>query len=303
MPLQLTHSQASDSSLPPNEITEQNGSGVNSVVAAKRTSLPVTDKREENPLKRKRDKPKDEAENPKLKEFLQVMQKPSKKSWQDEGANLLGGPVGGTEPEPLMADVEADSDDEIQTINKKAKQEPKQDERKKELTTTGRKDLPQDDITLEKEPPRVHGDSNEAKSDADWLRSKTSRLLDLVDDDEAPTRPIPIPSTQTTISTIAKVASPAKYQDGGATENPADVEMETETPNVDEEAIRLSRRLFLRNLSYSITEDDLRAGFSQFGALEEVRTANFYTFHLLVMNTDRDNLCKTQLILNSETEF
>jgi multiple RNA-binding domain-containing protein 1 len=295
--LRLTPLQASDSSHPSNETFEQNGTGANSVVATKRTSLPVTDNREENPLKRKREKPKDEAENPKLKEFLQVMQKPSKKSWQDEGVNLLGGPVGGTEPEPLMAEVEPDSDDEIQTIYKKAKQESKIDEDKEALAVTVREEQPKDYIPPDNEAAQVQNESSKAKSDADWLRSKTSRLLDLVDDDEAPARSMPIPSTQTTTSI-------APDQKGKANESQADTEMETETVNVDEEAIRLSRRLFLRNLSYSITEDDLRAGFAQFGNLEEVRIANFHkTFHSLVMNTDRDNLCKTQLILNSETEF
>jgi multiple RNA-binding domain-containing protein 1 len=231
-------------------------------------------------LKRKRDKPKDEAENPKLKEFLQVMQKPSKKSWQDEGANLQGVPVGGTEPNPLLAEVEADSDDEIQTINKKAKQEPKPDEDKEELATTDRENPPQDYIPLEKEPLQEQGDTNEAKSDADWLRSKTSRLLDLVDEDEAPVRPMPIPSPQTTTAKIISSAAPVRNQDDIAMLEPetqADSETETEVVNANEEAIRLSRRLFLRNLSYSITEDDLKAGFAQFGGLEEVRTANFHT--------------------------
>ena len=149
MPQHLTHSQANDSSLPSNQTIDQNATGANSVIAARRTSLSVTDNREENPLKRKRDKPKDETENPKLKEFLQVMQKPSKQSWQDEGANLQGGPVGGTEPEPMLQELEADSDDEIQTINKKPKQESKPDEDKAELATSNREDLPQDYIPLE----------------------------------------------------------------------------------------------------------------------------------------------------------
>lgn len=205
------------------------------------------------------------------------MQKPSKKSWQDEGANLQGG----TEPEPLLAEVDAESDDdEIQIINKKPKQELKPVEDKTYLATAEQEDPPQDYIPLEKEPPLVQSDHNEAKSDADWLRSRTSRLLDLVDEDEAPVRPMSIPSTQATTAAITMPSAAAKENDETVTieaETEADVEMETPTVNVDEEAIRLSRRLFLRNLSYSITEDELRAGFAQFGDLEEVRTAHFHT--------------------------
>lgn len=273
-------SQASDSSLPSNETPVQtstanrNVTGANSIIATKRASLPVTDNREDNPLKRKRgEKPKDEAENPKLKEFLQVMQKPSKKSWQDEGANLLGGPVGGAEPEPLMAEAEADSDDEIQTINKK----PKQDSRQDQELTPDQEDTPQEAISVSEEPPQAQADSNEAKSDADWLRSKTSRLLDLVDDDdEAPARPIPVPTTRTITSTITKEAVPTNIRVDNSTETQADIKMADKPMNADEEAIRLSRRLFLRNLAYSITEDDLRAGFAHFGDLEEVSMHPIY---------------------------
>lgn len=240
--------------------------------------------------------PKEEAENPKLKEFLQVMQKPSKKSWQDEGANLLGGPVGETEPEPLMAEAETDSDDEIQTINKKPKQDSRQDQETKEFATE-QNDPQQDVIPVREEPPQAQTDSHEAKSDADWLRSKTSRLLDLVDDDLL-ARPVPVPITHTTTSTTTKEAGHKKSRVDNSAEKQADVEMEDEPVNADEEAIRLSRRLFLRNLAYSITEDDLRAGFTQFGGLEEVSTlCNFSFLPLsLVMNTDRDNLRKTRLM-------
>ncbi|KAE9987144.1 hypothetical protein EG328_003612 [Venturia inaequalis] len=265
---------ASDNSLPSSEThvqtstADRNVTGANSIIAAKRTSLPVTDNREDNPLKRKRgEKPKDEAENPKLKEFLQVMQKPSKKSWQDEGTNFLGGPVGVAEPEPLMAEAEADSDDGMQTINKK----PKPDSRNGQELAADQDDAPQEAIPAREEPSHAKTDANEMKSDADWLRSKTSRLLDLVDDDnEAPTRPSPTPNTHTTTVTITKEAAPTKSRVDDSADVQADVEMEDRPVNADEEAIRLSRRLFLRNLAYSITEDDLRAGFAPFGDLEEV---------------------------------
>jgi multiple RNA-binding domain-containing protein 1 len=307
MPPILTHTQASDSSLPLNQAQTRNGTGANSIIPAKRAVPAVVEKREENPLKRKRDKPKDEAENPKLKEFLQVMQKPSKKSWQDEGGDLQGRPVG--EIEPLQSiEVEAKSDDEYETIiSKKSKKESKYGGGKEELEQSAgqNSDIVRtpDATELEGDPPSVPpvvvGDSNEAKSDTDWLRSRTNRLLDLVDDDEETTRPTPKPTAQNSAAD-----EPVRKPESAETEAPAqDEEIEGETVNADEEAVRLSRRLFLRNLSYGINEDDLRTGFTQFGSLEEVRRTVFHTLLSLVMNLDRDNLCKLQLMSKSETDF
>ncbi|QDS70933.1 hypothetical protein FKW77_006772 [Venturia effusa] len=270
---------ASDHSLPSNEApvptsaSKRSITGANSVNVTKHTSLSAIDKREENPLKRKRgEKAQDEVEHSKLKEFLQVMQKPSKKSWQDEGANLLGGPVKGAEAEPLMAVAEADNDDEIQTINKKSKQDTRHAQEPKAFILSPIDPMEAPTPPVE-QPPHAQTDSCEEKSDADWLRSKTSRLLDLADDDDendALARPIPATSTQIPMSAMSRDASPTKSQMESSAEIHADVEMGDETANADEEAIRLSKRLFLRNLAYSITEDDVRAGFAPFGGLEEV---------------------------------
>ena len=45
-----------------------------------------------------------------------------------------------------------------------------------------------------------------------------------------------------------------------------------EKPDPTLEAIRSNGRLFVRNLPYTATEQDLRNHFAPFGALEEVRT-------------------------------
>lgn len=127
-------------------------------------------------------------------------------------------------------------------------------------------------------------------SDADWLRSKTSRLLGLLDEEEQDEfdqhkAAAPI-ATTTTVST--KVASPASSDDElpqrdeesrtAAIEkiapNTTDVDSITkatpEDPNID--LIRNSARLFLRNLAYDTTESDLQPIFERFGKIEEVST-------------------------------
>lgn len=108
-------------------------------------------------------------------------------------------------------------------------------------------------------------------SDADWLRSKTSRLLGLLDEDEqaefdsAPRAPPAEPSD--TGSEKAENAEPA----------PEDTAKAPQAPEVDTniENIRLSARLFVRNLPYDTTEADLEPVFGPFGRVEEVSAFAF----------------------------
>lgn len=110
-------------------------------------------------------------------------------------------------------------------------------------------------------------DTTALVSDADWLRSKTSRLLDLTDD---------VPSLLTTSnSSNFKAVSTTSHVTQSAKENLPDaviVETRTLDPSHVEavETILQSGRLFVRNLPYSATEDDIRQHFSAYGELEEV---------------------------------
>ena len=121
-------------------------------------------------------------------------------------------------------------------------------------------------------------------SDADWLRSKTSRLLGLLDEEEqdefdqhkaeAPadsaspsssagdkSPPVGSESRTEAIENIAPNVTDVDSEPRGAPESPED-------PNLD--LIRNSARLFLRNLAYDTTEADLQPLFERFGKIEEV---------------------------------
>lgn len=121
-------------------------------------------------------------------------------------------------------------------------------------------------------------------SDADWLRSKTSRLLGLLDEEEqdefdqhkaeAPadsaspsssagdkSPPVGSESRTEAIENIAPNMTDVDSEPQGAPEAPED-------PNLD--LIRNSARLFLRNLAYDTTEADLQPLFERFGKIEEV---------------------------------
>jgi multiple RNA-binding domain-containing protein 1 len=114
-------------------------------------------------------------------------------------------------------------------------------------------------------------------TDDDWLRSRTNRLLDLVDPDD------PNFATRTTThsgpATVASLQIPVAA--GPSTEEGPDVQ----DTNVDDHSaapaelgdgdstetlIQKTARLFLRNLPYTASEDSLRTRFEKFGAIEEV---------------------------------
>lgn len=158
----------------------------------------------------------------------------------------------------------------------------------------------QDDTVAETEAPAV--------SDADWLRSKTSRLLGLLDEEE-----------QADFDAAAQhkeSAAPEEAEDPAADSRdaqivaPAATEAKTvQEPQVDTniESIRLSARLFVRNLAYDTSESDLEPLFSPFGRIEEVsKSMSFVSCHprpptqLNDDRPDRDIRCKAHDVTRKE---
>ncbi len=118
----------------------------------------------------------------------------------------------------------------------------------------------------------------EQATDAEWMRSRTSRLLGLVADDDN--------DNESTASKISRgVGTPLAVLEGTSSPEPAppteeqsllhDDENSGDPLDIDDleassQAIRESGRLFLRNLSYTVKEDDLRKLFGSAEALQEV---------------------------------
>jgi multiple RNA-binding domain-containing protein 1 len=100
-----------------------------------------------------------------------------------------------------------------------------------------------------------------AKSDADWLRGKTSRLLDLVGDKED------------SLKTVATEPNGIDYKpENGKNEETGEETIPAETTATPDE-IQLSipnARLFVRNLPFKVREEDLRNAFSAYGRISEV---------------------------------
>jgi multiple RNA-binding domain-containing protein 1 len=104
-------------------------------------------------------------------------------------------------------------------------------------------------------------------TDDDWMRSRTNRLLDLMDPTDIAAGTVHVevmnaPMVDSTTNVPKSVESPVVEVD-------ADIEEEKPDPII--EAIKSNGRLFVRNLPYTATEQDLREHFQQYGSLEEVR--------------------------------
>jgi len=145
-------------------------------------------------------------------------------------------------------------------------------------------------------------------SDDDWLRSRTNRLLDLMDPGDIVGGSIPNPTSQnikvvaeTRVSADEPADEPVDPNDKSPEETlEGEKEQgEEEKPDPTIEAIKTNGRLFVRNLPYSASEDDLRKLFEPFGSLEEVCHSPsflicFISFVSLPFHDeypDRDSLC------------
>ncbi|KAL5425622.1 hypothetical protein PMIN07_011854 [Paraphaeosphaeria minitans] len=219
-------------------------------------------------LKRKRE---DVEKDPKLKEFLNVMQIPSKqKAWANDDPQLgvQSAPV--VEPAEEIVIPEGESEDEYQVLSKKPKTveqipspvvEPAVEP---ESIMSHAHDAPKQVDDFEELPDAPVADAGPV-SDADWLRSRTNRVLDLVEEDEdIPSLP---PAVKHDADTIEKQPEAEVAQPEPA---PAEEAQDEDAAPTEEDKVRQTGRLFLRNLHYDITEDDIREQFAKFGKLEEV---------------------------------
>jgi multiple RNA-binding domain-containing protein 1 len=110
-------------------------------------------------------------------------------------------------------------------------------------------------------------------TDVDWLRARTSRTLGLVSDSEDSDNEKD-PQAKDEASVVSEDEEP-DYTDTNQTPvtppatDPSGTEQPTKSTTADSKILNTGR-LFLRNLVYGVTEDDLRTIFAPYGELEEV---------------------------------
>ena len=260
--------------------------------------------------------------DPKLQEFLEVMQPPSKsKTWANEDTakiQSLGLPADGG----ARVEKEGKSDGEYEHVPKKVKKSTKAahvDSPKGQVTTSdavGERPLskgkrPNGIESVIAVSDIVSGETVQnmeipvpTASDEDWLRSRTSRLLGLVDEDVA----LNTRSSGNDSPVGARPASPDNPQTSDVGIQTHDESRAgpttTSTLSTDGHGDRRDTnndtgRLFVRNLSYTTSEDDLRMHFEThgFGPIEEVSlNSSALMFSIISPQSydeypDRDNLC------------
>ena len=194
-----------------------------------------------------------------MREFLEVMQPASKpKTWATQADSSSDEPP--TKVQAIEA-PEAESDGEYEQVPKKT--------RKTSPLRPGPVQSAQMPIVLG--PPEVTDETTASvptpnATDDDWLRSRTNRLLDLMDPEDIAAGTKPNASLTPDAGADTSPEIPSNIEEPLLDE----IVEEQEKPDPTIEAIKLNGRLFIRNLPYTASEDDIRDHFSPFGSLEEV---------------------------------
>ncbi|KAL1854570.1 Multiple RNA-binding domain-containing protein 1 [Paecilomyces lecythidis] len=266
--------------------------------AEKAKKGPKLDESAANSLKRKRDE-NNTQQDAKLQEYLSLTQNSKKRTWaNDDGiaetltsVDANGQSVGVEQPVGDVSQAQRKKT-KVETAAPNKNKAPVQEHLQPATVPQPASKSPVDgeaddgddkDEEMVEDPAQV-----EPKSDADWLRSKTSRLLGLLDDEEqAEHEAAPLSSRFEPVEdddddedgpqsggvALDNAASmPTADADGGAD---ADADTPANQAEIDAnvELIRNSARLFVRNLPYDATEADLDPIFSPFGKIEEIHVA------------------------------
>ena len=253
-----------------------------------------------------RDQHEPKGDDPKLVEFLEVMAPSSKsRTWADSEVPIHDGMISNKEAPVAVSQEDAD-EDEYQSIPKTPKQMVEQQDTgsldaqkgfqsqsergKQDVEWRGlsKAEIKLVGIDVEDTPRTGIEDDNRlaapAVSDWDWLRSKTSRVLGLVDDEEVDANK----QVSREVEEFSKTAHP--HQQYPQLDTPViasanhkaeahpvlDKEIEAEPPSQEEPLITPTAdaaktgRLFLRNLPYDAQENELTIHFAGFGSIQEV---------------------------------
>lgn len=197
------------------------------------------------------------------------MQAPSKsKAWKNDDLDLQQADLV-KEPSQQLVGKESDSqtDGEYQAIPKKLKTRE---------TKTGQlsaRDESEEPLEFSKagQDSALNVNGATAEDDANWLKSRTGQLLGLDEDQHEAAVPQPHVNRASSAESAGEVADTDQDRPDAAESPPTPVEEQPKAAVDETEAqIRNTKRLFLRNLPYKITEEALVDEFSPFGHLEEV---------------------------------
>lgn len=221
-----------------------------------------------------------------------MYQPPSKTSIWNNSDGQVTEVAAAKEVVPEVAVPDDESDGEYQVISKKAKTaaEPADaaptthHEAAKTSTTEPSAETVNADEVMDDAPGILDAEQGPV-SDADWLRSRTNRVLELVEDDEEiPSVSRPVVQVPTQAKADVRITPEVvEEQPQVAAPQPPDEQVEEAVPS-EEDKIRETGRLYVRNLHFEVSEDELREQFSNHGDLEEVSIFIFLRFRHAMMN-------------------
>lgn len=239
-------------------------------------------------LKRKRDVKPEQENDPKLQEYLEVMQPISKsRMWANEDLSKSKPekqdiPAEAWSKDGIVAQSNVEADLEYQEVPRKRKARNEQDS-EHALPTPAEvippETVPSDPVPSSTADVETRMDTGEpAATDDDWLRSRTSRLLGLIDDDEEglPTHKVAVDAVKSQQSEALDVNNkesglPSPSANAGPVSG--NVQPAESEALQSEATAAIANRLFIRNLPYTATEEDLQQFFEsrEHGHIEEVR--------------------------------
>ena len=252
-------------------------------------------------LKRKRDSLTKEDTDPKLAEFLEAYKPKSKrKAWEDEQFGVPAADPAVSVSQGVTAAADEPSDEEYGEVPAKMKRAKREVGGKHSLPDAER-DLQEQEakseVATEEKPVQ---DSEEgqmtAVTDEDWARSRTSRLLGLLDDDEGNestanglhSRPAFSEAEDSDGEDIVKGTNQATIHKEAARTMPTPPSDEPEAKGVNDTdndiaATIGSTRLFVRNLPFDVRPEELEADFAPFGSIEEVSSHPFSAIFVMMI--------------------
>lgn len=124
-----------------------------------------------------------------------------------------------------------------------------------------------------KRSPAEDGQSTDAQTvpltDDDWLRTKTSRLLGLIDDEDEAIDQVRGPVAPDTTEHLPSI-SQEELSEADSLAAGDQIQLAPDEADRNKAAIQRNGRLFIRNLAYSIQDNDIEELFGSYGNLEEV---------------------------------
>ena len=237
-------------------------------------------------MKRKREPENAGKKDETLQEYLRAMQPPSKsKTWANEDATADALKSNQNIENFTVTAPEVPSEDDYEPIPEVPKESKKMVKKEKLPEDALLDSRPQALSKTESAPAQIKAletFTEHNATDDEWLRSRTSRLLGLVDSDELD-KQFEIEAQPTTrAEQVEDNPERIDMNRSSDSEAPQDIGDDVKEPSLEEPIgdpditlIEESRRLFIRNLPYSASEDDLSQYFSEKGELSEVSFLKF----------------------------